>query len=157
MSVSDAIIVKMKVCPWKLRLATIEGEVVVKIKDIECKIKVGETGNESKQIKSKIRRVRKTNKAATNPEVKAALATEEDVYVEELRDISEKSILGNYNLIHAGIKELEEVLKTRPKKQSKRPESDIQYVLWKSIESRAGGCLASTSSRGVWTKLTRQD
>ena len=27
------------------------------------------------------------------------------------------------------------------KKKSKRPKSDVQYVLWKTIESRAGGCL----------------
>ena len=33
------------------------------------------------------------------------------------------------------------MLKARPKKQSKRPESDLKYVLWKTIESRAGGCL----------------
>ena len=33
------------------------------------------------------------------------------------------------------------MLKTRPKKDSKRPESDLQFVLWKAIETRAGGRL----------------
>ena len=50
-------------------------------------------------------------------------------------------MLGNYNLIHAGTKDFLEVLKAKPKKNSKRPESDLQFVLWKTNESRTGGYL----------------
>ena len=49
--------------------------------------------------------------------------------------------MGSYTLILAGFKEFETFLKTRPKGDSKRPESDLQFVLWKAIETRAGGKL----------------
>ena len=68
-------------------------------------------------------------------------AQEEDQLVEELRELSGQNGIGDYNLILAGLKVFETLLKARPKKETKRPESDLQYVLWKTIESHAGGRL----------------
>ena len=48
---------------------------------------------------------------------------------------------GTYNLITAGLKDFEVLLKARPKKPGKRAESDLEFALWKTIESRAGGKL----------------
>ena len=57
------------------------------------------------------------------------------------RDISDKSEIGDYIIILANTKKSEEVLRARPKKKSKRPESDLQHVLWKIIETRPVGQL----------------
>ena len=56
---------------------------------------------------------------------------------EELREKSESAMLGDYYLIRAGIKEFKAVPNGRIK-DSNRPESDLQFVLWKAIESWAG-------------------
>ena len=73
------------------------------------------------------------------------LSIQEEAIIEELRELATVSKLGDYNLVHAGLKDFEDVLKLMPtkkgKKDSKQLESDVQYVLWKIIESRAGGCL----------------
>jgi len=42
---------------------------------------------------------------------------------------------GTYNLIQAGLREFEVILKARPKKESKRAQSDLEFALWKTIES----------------------
>ena len=139
-SIGDAIKAKMEGCDWQVRLANIEGEVDAKIKNIEVKIKHCQAGAESKIVKAKIRRVRKDAKTATGPD-KVVLTSLEEEFLEKLRDLSGSNALGDYNLIHAGLKELEVLLKARPKSGSKRPTSDLQYVLWKTVESRAGGRL----------------
>ena len=69
------------------------------------------------------------------------LDSKQEAANKELRELSETTVIDSYNLILAGLKELENVLKTRPKKDSNRPESDLQFVLWKAIETRAGGRL----------------
>ncbi len=71
------------------------------------------------------------------------LKNEEDDHQEELRNLSESSRLGEYNLIVVGLEEFKDALKNLPpkNKDSKRPESDLQFVLWRGIETRAGGRL----------------
>ena len=49
-------------------------------------------------------------------------------------------MIGDYNLIRAGIKEFKDLVESTPK-DGNRPASDLQFVLWKAIETRAGGRL----------------
>ena len=140
-SIANAIIARMKGYAWQVRLASIESEVATKLKELNAKIKLCESSVQSKEIKVRLGRVRRLLNKASNPQEKAALSVQEETILEELREMSSGTMLGNYNLIHAGTKDFLEVLKARPKKNSKRPESDLQFVLWRTIESRAGGCL----------------
>ncbi len=88
-----------------------------------------------------MRRVKKKIREAESEEIKAPLIEEEKLYEEELRVFSESPGLGDYNLIASGLEEFKDALKAKPGKntKSKSPESDHEYVLWKAIESRAGG------------------
>ena len=140
-SIGDKIVLKMKDFPWQLRLWHIEEEVTEHICQVELKIKSCQTTNGSKEIKTSIRRVPKEIKATQSQEVKATLEREEVALQDELRSLSQQGAVGDYNLILQGTQELEEVLKARPKKDTKRSQSDLQYVLWKALESRAGGRL----------------
>ena len=54
--------------------------------------------------------------------------------------------LGYLNLIHIALKDLLSVLKARPKKDSKRPENGLDFVLRKTAESRADGKLELKNS-----------
>ena len=56
----------------------------------------------------------------------------------ELARLATTEDFGTYNLITAGLKDFEELLKARPKKLGKRAESDLEFALWKTIESCAG-------------------
>ena len=58
----------------------------------------------------------------------------------ECRDESANSELGDLRLIREGMKEFREILDSR-NENSKLPKSDLEYVLWKAIETRAGGRL----------------
>ena len=74
------------------------------------------------------------------------LSSREDGIIEELRELASATTWGDYNLAHAGLNDFVAVLKLVPRtakarRETKRPESDLQYVLWKAIESRAGGCI----------------
>ena len=140
-SIGKAIMARMKGCAWQVRLASIESEVAAKINEVNIKIKLCESSVPSKDAKTRLGRVRRQLNKASEPQEKAALSAQEETILEELREISSRTMLGNYNLIFAGTKDFLELLKARPKKNSKRPESDLQFVLWKAIESRAGGRL----------------
>jgi len=52
---------------------------------------------------------------------------------------AESTELGEYNLILAGLCDFESVLKTKNAVDGKKPKSALEYALWKSIKSRAGG------------------
>ena len=120
-SISDKIILKMKDCPWQLRLWHIEEEVSGHICQVELKIKSCQTTNGSKEIKNSIQHVWKEIKATQSQEVKATLEREEVALQDELRSLSQQGLVGDYNLILQGTQELEEVLKARPEKDMKRP------------------------------------
>ena len=83
---------------------------------------------------------RQLNKAS-EPQEKAALSAQEKTILKELREILSRTMLSNYSLFFAGTKDFLELLKARTKKNSKRPKSDLHFVLWKAMESRAGGRL----------------
>ena len=143
--VSNAIKAYMKDCLWQQRLSLISSLVVVKRKENMDKISACESTTDTKEIKRRLRAVRRQVKKAVDELEIEMLSIEEEAIIEELRVLATVSKLGDYNLVHAGLKDFEDVLKLMPtkkgKKDSKRPESDVQYVLWKTIESRAGGCL----------------
>ena len=70
-----------------------------------------------------------------DPALGAALEADIEALEDQLRDISAGTSLGNYNLIATGLEEFKGVMSEHRKKDSKRPQSDLQFVLWKSIES----------------------
>jgi hypothetical protein len=62
------------------------------------------------------------------------LSTQEDIIIEELRELASATTRGDYNLAHADLKSFAVVLKLVPKtdkagREIKRSESDLQYVL----------------------------
>ena len=140
-SVGKEIKKKMKGCPWQIRLGAIDEELSLEIKKVEGKLKELRSCSKSNEINSRIRRIRREKKRETDEDRIRVLGSEEEAANKELRELSETTAIGSYNLILAGLKEFEVVLKTRPKGDSKRPESDLQFVLWKAIETRAGGRL----------------
>ena len=77
----------------------------------------------------------------TDPSWRAALEDGVEQFEEDLRDESANTKLGDYNLIADGLEEFKQVLIQKTKKDSKRAESDLEFVLWRAIESRAGGRL----------------
>ena len=79
--------------------------------------------------------------AAKDVSLRAALEDDIAQGEEELRITSETTALGDYNLMAEGYEEFKQVLSLRNKKDSKRPKSDLEFVLWKAIETRAGGKL----------------
>ena len=54
--------------------------------------------------------------------------------------------IGDYNLILRGLNDFQEILKTMKSLEGKRLQSDLEYELWKSVESRAGGELDTKNS-----------
>ena len=90
--------------------------------------------------------------------VASELRSEEEVIQKELRELSDKTDMGFYNLILGGYEDLPVVLNARPAKtkKSKRPENDINFGVWTMIEARAGGkldmkksCRDQTSCKGL--------
>ena len=55
--------------------------------------------------------------------------------------------IGEYNLILEGLKEFQGVIKARNNLDGKRPHSDLEYALWNTVKSRAGGKLDLKNSR----------
>ncbi len=92
-------------------------------------------------IQKKLQRTRRAITTTEDEALKATLQDNEERLKEQLQDISERSSVGSYTLIAAGLVELKDVLKEKKKVDTKRPQSDLQFVLWKAIESRAGGRL----------------
>ena len=75
--------------------------------------------------------------------IASELWSEEEEIQKELRELSDKTDLGFYNLILSGCEECLVVLKARPAKakKSKRLDNDTNFGLWTMIETRAGGKL----------------
>ena len=92
--------------------------------------------------------------AAKDVSWRAALEEDIEQGEEELRIRSETTALGDYNLMAEGYEEFQQVLSLRKKKDSKRPKSDLEFVLWKTIETRAGGRLDLKQSRRDQTNQT---
>jgi len=49
------------------------------------------------------------------------------------------SDIGEYNLILEGLKECQDILKSKNKLDGKRPQSSLECTFWKSVGSCAGG------------------
>ena len=109
----------------------------------------GEKNVREKKRRAAERRLQAIRKQMKNTVVGPAydlLSSREDGIIEELRKLASATTWGDYNLAHAGLNDFVAVLKLVPRtakarRETKRPESDLQYVLWKAIESRAGGCI----------------
>ena len=56
--------------------------------------------------------------------------------------------IGEFNLILEGLREFMVILKASNKLEGKRPQSDLEYALWKAVESRAGGKLVDMKNSG---------
>ena len=140
MEISLAIRAYMKGCKWQMRIRNIGLKISVKIEEIEGKIKTMENDEWGKKIRSEIRAIRKRMKDASNALAMSVLEEQEEDLRERLRDRSDNSSLGDLNLLLAGLKELQDVLGNN-KEESNRPRSDLEFVLWKAIETRAGGKL----------------
>ena len=58
---------------------------------------------------------------------------------EQMAGMMDTEDFGMYNLIITGLKDFEVLLKARPKKPGKHAQSDLEFALWKTIESCMGG------------------
>ena len=137
MEVSTSIRNFLKGCKWQLRLRRIGLQVSVKIEEIEDRIRAMENDEWGKKIRLEIRALRKRIKNSSDALMTSMLAEEEDDLREQLRVRLDKTLLGDLNLLLAGLKEMQDVLGNN-KEDSKRPKSDLEFVLWKAIETRAG-------------------
>ena len=118
-SIGKAIIVRMNGCVWQVQLASIELEVATKINKVQTNIKLCESSVQPKEVKTRLGWVRCQFNKTSDPREKAALSSQEETIIEEMHDILSGTMLGDYNPIYAGIKEFLELLKARPKKNSK--------------------------------------
>ena len=140
-SVSGAIVDKMKGCDWQVKVNALDDQVADRIRSAEAKLKEHNSLPQTKHLKAKLRRIRKKARQTEDETEKASLEVEADQVLEDLREVSATTAVGDYNLVIAGLKEFTEVLKNEPKKKGRRPNSDIEFVLWKAIETQAGGKL----------------
>ena len=92
---------------------------VTKINKVHAKIKLCESGVQSKEVKTRLGRVHHQFNKASDPQGKAALSALEETILEELCEISSGTKLVDHNLIYAGIKDFLELLKAQRKKNSK--------------------------------------
>ena len=74
------------------------------------------------------------------------LGRNEDQKWAEHRQKTSRTEIGEFNLIIEGLREFTVILKTSNKLEGKRPQSDLEYALWKAVESRAGGKLDMKNS-----------
>ena len=125
-------------CQWQMRLRSIGGEIDEMRESIDAKLKELEGDETVKKLRSKIRAGRKKIRNTRNKLLVSMLEEEEEGNEERLRVHSEQSGIGDCNLILGGLKELEAVLQEK-KENSKRPKSNLQFVMWKAIKTRAGG------------------
>ena len=132
---------------WEVQMSLIGEEVMAKIKEISILLKEANTMSEIKVVKRDLFQVRKKlNNVMTQECEHKELIVEEDRCRTTLSKLVEDLDFGTYNLIQAGLREFEVILKARPKKESKRAQSDLEFALWKTIESRAGGKLDMRNS-----------
>ena len=99
--------------------------------------------------------VQKANKATQSQEIKTTLQRQEFALQEEFQRLSQQGSVGDYNLVLKGTKEFEEILKARTKNGTKRPQSNLQYVLWKGFKSQTGGKLDIKQSKLDQTNKAR--
>ena len=159
-NVSDCIREKMNGCEWQLRVMAIDGEVKRRIVDVNGAKKSSVTSAESRSIATRIRQIRKQKKdcevraereqivelrSQFHEEAKQLGATEE-AEKDALREQTALTEIGDYNLILQGLKEFQDVLKAKNALDGKRPQSSLEFALWKAVESRAGGKLDTKNS-----------
>ena len=158
--VSDAIRSKMKGCKWQQLVFRIDNDVDSMIKAVTAEMKRSPSHVATKVIMTRIRQIRKERKRLTKLMEQDAydgdksqtreqidqLEREEDSKWAEHREASAHTELGLYNLILEGLKDFTVILKERNKLNGKRPQSDLEYALWRAVESRAGGKLDMKTS-----------
>ena len=146
---------KMKGCEWQATVLAIDADVKAKIAEIQLAKKSSPTLEPTRVIERNIRRIRKQKKhcmsrvqSETNVVLAAQffdqatlLGMEETLARDALREQTSLTEVGDYNLLLAGLKEFQEVLKARKSVEGKRPKSSLEYAFWKAVESRAGGKL----------------
>mgnify|MGYP007095114523 CR=1 FL=1 len=120
----------------------IADEVALKSKDIVKQSREAHKITEIKSIKRQLGKIRrKLNKPMIQEVVHQELLIQQQNVWADFVILAATEDFGTYNLITAGLKDFEELLKARPKKPGKRAERDLEFTLWKTIESRARGKL----------------
>ena len=140
-SCGSAIEKRMQGCEWQRRLDRVEEDVRERNSEISRRREEILEDPEIVKIKSEIRSLRQRIRVAEDDNERARLEDKLRLWKEEERDYSEDGELGDLTLIEAGMEEFETIVREGNQKDSKRPKSDLQFVLWKAIESRAGGRL----------------
>ena len=118
-SVSETIEKRMKGCAWQVQVTALHDQVAAKLCLIEEKIESANSHPVAKDLKSQLRRLRKSARQTKDDTERKTLEDRQESVLEELRDLSANSEIGNYNLIRAGIKEFEELINSKPKKKGK--------------------------------------
>jgi len=132
---------------WAVFMGTIEDEVTSKLKAVGREMKPSNQTPEINAIKKRLVAVRKKMRQPMTQEGEYdVLRAEEDDCRGDLAELAANADFGTWNLIHAGLKSLEGLLKARPKTDGKRAESDLEFALWKTLETRAGGKLDPKNS-----------
>jgi hypothetical protein len=159
-SVSNAIRERMSEGDWRKRLSTIDEKVKVMITTIEKRLKDDDAMAASSKTRKKISRIRnnltrceKKVMVESDAVRKSALVTlaeklrrDEEEALKEMVDHAKDSDLGDYYQLLGGLREFLEALKGIHSSESKRAQSDLEYALWKCVESRAGGKLNPKNS-----------
>jgi len=139
---------------------SIDAEVKSKIVDIKSVRKSSACMGQSNAIAKRTRQIQKEKKecltralSEVSVEVSSQLterarilALEEDTSKDANRVQTAETEISEYNLILGGLSEFVEILKPRKILDGKRPQSDLEYAFWKSVESRAGVKLDTNNS-----------
>jgi hypothetical protein len=145
---------------WRKRLLTIDEEVKVMIATIEKRLKDEDAMAASSNTRKKISRIRNNltrceKKVVVESDAfrKSALVAlaemlrrDEEEALKEMVHHARDTDLGGYYQLLGGLRELAEALKGVNSTESKRAKSDLEYALWKCVESRAGGKLDPKNS-----------
>ena len=128
-------------CQWQMRLEANASEIDEMRSIMNEKLQGLLSDPLLKRLKNKIKMLQARKSGSCSKLMMSMLEEEAEDHRERIRVRSENLGIVSVNLILGGLKELEDVLKEKKKESTKRPRSDLQYVLWKTIETRAQGKL----------------
>ena len=94
-----------------------------------------------KMLRNKINQLQKRKSKSTGKLLISMLEEEQEDHRKTVRTRLEQLGAANVNRILGGLKDFECILKEKKIKNSKRAKSDLQYALWKTIETQAKGKL----------------
>ena len=136
-------------CQWQMRLEAIDSE-IDEMRIIMNERLQGLLSNPLlKRLKDKIKMLNAKKSGSCSKLMMSMLEEEAEDHRERIRVRSENLGIVSVNLILGGLEELEEVLKENKKEITKRQRSDLQFVLWKTIETRLQGKLNPKQSHAT--------